>query len=366
MNSDLIFQLALCQVPYVGAVNAKKLVDHFGSAENIFSAHVRDIEAIEDIGPVKANKIKHFRDFRSAENEIRFIEKYRIEPLFLTDPGYPRRLLNCYDPPTLLFYRGNVNLNSSRIISIIGTRSSTEYGKSITEKLVQALQSYEVIIVSGLAFGIDSFAHRSAIKNNIPTIGVLAHGLDTIYPPEHSALAKNMIKHGGLLSEFKSNTQPDKHNFPSRNRVVAGISDATIVVETGLKGGSLITANLANSYHRDVFACPGRITDPKSLGCNLLIKSHKASLLTSPEEFIETMGWNDDKHAKQKKARQLFDDLNEHEQKIIDLLNDNAPMHIDELMFKSGMSNSLTASVILGLELKSIIATLPGKRFNLI
>jgi DNA processing protein len=366
MNPDLIFQLALCQVPYIGPVNAKKLVDQFGSAENIFRAHVRDIEAIEDIGLIKANKIKQFRDFRSAENEIRFIEKYKIEPLFLTDTAYPRRLLNCYDPPTLLFYRGNANLNSSRIISIIGTRSSTDYGKAVTEKLVQAVQPYDVIIVSGLAFGIDSFAHRAAIRNNVPTIGVLAHGLDTIYPPEHSALAKNMIKHGGLLSEFKSNTQPDKHNFPSRNRVVAGISDATIVIETGIKGGSLITANLANSYHRDVFACPGRITDSKSLGCNLLIKSHKASLLTSPEEFIETMGWNDDKTVKQKKAMLLFNDLDENEQKIISLLTDNAPMHIDELMFRSGMSNSLTASVILGLELRSIIATLPGKRFNLI
>jgi DNA processing protein len=366
MNSDLIFQLALCQVPYIGAVNAKKLVDRFGTAENVFSAHISEIEAVEEIGPIKANKIKKFRDFRLAENEIKFIERYKIEALFLTDTGYPRRLLNCYDPPTLLFYRGNANLNNSRIISIIGTRSSTEYGKSVTEKLVQALQPHDVLIVSGLAFGIDSIAHRAAIKNNIPTIGVLAHGLDTIYPPEHSGLAKNMIKHGGLLSEFRSNTQPDKHNFPSRNRVVAGISDAIIVVETGTKGGSLITANLANTYHRDVFACPGRISDPKSLGCNLLIKTHRAALLTEPEEFIETMGWNDDKHVKQQKARQLFDDLNEQEQIIVNLLQENSPMHIDELLFRSGMSNSLTASVILGLELRSIITTLPGKRYNLI
>jgi len=366
MNPDLLYQLALCDVPYIGPVNAKKLVDHFGTAQKIFAAPASSIEAIHDIGPGTAWQIKHFKDFKAAENEIKFIERYKIEPLFITDPKYPQRLLNVFDPPTLLFYRGTADLNTSRIVTIIGTRSSTEYGKSVTEKLVQALQPYNVLIVSGLAFGIDSFAHKAAIKYDVPTVGVLAHGLDLIYPPEHSTLARNMLKHGGLLSEFKSNTKPDKHNFPSRNRVAAGICDAVIVVETGVKGGSLITADLANSYHRDVFAIPGRITDSKSSGCNALIKDNKAVLLSDPEQFMETMGWNDDKHVKHKRARQLFNDLDANEQKIVKLLEDDKSLHIDELMFKSGMSTSVTASVILSLELKSIIATLPGKRFVLI
>jgi DNA processing protein len=366
MTTDLIYQLALTEVPHIGQVHAKSLSEHFGSAEEIFKAPRGLLEKIDGIGEIRARSIKYFKNFKGAENEIRFIHKYKIETYFLTDRGYPQRLLNCDDPPTLLFYRGNANLNASRIVSVVGTRNNSEYGKMLTEKFIQELESFEVVVLSGLAYGIDALAHKACIKYQVPTIGVLAHGLDTIYPVEHAALARSMTKNGGLLSEFKSKTKPDKHNFPSRNRIVAGMSDAVIVVETGVKGGSLITADLADGYHRDVFAFPGRTTDMKSTGCNHLIKNNKAVLLNDPKQFVETMGWLDCSSTKSRAARELFPELNDNEKIIVSLLREQAQVHIDELMFKSGLSSSMTAAVILGLELRSIIATLPGKRLSLL
>src|SRR5688500_11470856 len=264
MYSELIYQLSLTQVPYIGAVHAKKLCETFGSASAIFNASQKELENVEFIGTIKAKSIKKFRDFAAAEKEIRFIEKYAIKGLFLTSPEYPQRLLNCFDPPTMLFYRGSADLNAPKIVAIVGTRNNSEYGKNFTEKLIKTLARMNVIIVSGLAFGIDAIAHKCSLKYKLPTIAVVAHGLDTIYPEENTNLAKQIIKDGGLLTEFQSNTKPDRHNFPSRNRVVAGISDATIVVESGLKGGSTITANMAWDYHRDVYAVPGRSIDTKS------------------------------------------------------------------------------------------------------
>jgi DNA processing protein len=364
-DPDLIYQLALTDVPYIGYVQAKILIEQFGSAEAVFRAPVSLLEKIHKMGSARAASIKRFRDFRAAEEEIKFITKYKIEPLFLTSKRYPKQLFNCDDAPTLLYYRGTADPAASRIVSIVGTRSGTEYGRRVTEKLVQALAGYGVTIVSGLAFGIDAWAHKAALKYDIPTIGVLAHGLDIIYPAEHTQLAKNMLKNGGLLSEFRSNTKPDRYNFPSRNRIVAGMCEALIVVETGVKGGSLITADLALEYSRDVYAFPGKITDTRSQGCNKLIATNAAALLTEPDQFIEAMGWND-KPKKQRQPKELFDNLDENEQKIVDILKETAPMHIDELKLKSGLSSGITASVILALELRSIITTLPGKRLNLV
>ncbi len=264
MNSDLLHQLALTLVPNIGDVHAKILVQHFGDAPSVFEAKVSQLEKIEGIGTVRARSIKHFNDFATAEKELKFIEKFKIKTLFINDKDYPRRLLNCYDSPTLLFYKGTADLNVSKIVAIVGTRSNTDYGKVFTEKLVKDLSTHNILIVSGLAFGIDSFAHKAAIKNNLKTIGVVGHGLDKIYPTEHTALAKDMIKEeGGILTEFFSGTKPDKHNFPLRNRVVAGLCDATVIVETNIKGGSMITAKLADAYNRDVFAVPGRTIDKK-------------------------------------------------------------------------------------------------------
>src|SRR5687767_8886978 len=312
---------------------------HFGSAELIFKARLNELEKIEGIGTIPARSIKTFTNFSNAEEEIKFIEKYKINPLFLTDKEYPQRLLNCYDSPTLLFYKGNADLNTSKIIAIIGTRNHTEYGKQQTEKLIKELSSQNILVVSGMAYGIDAIAHKASLKNDLATVGVLGHGLDQIYPPDHSNLAKDMLKHGGgLLTEFRSNTKPDKHNFPTRNRIVAGMSDATVVIETGEKGGSMITAELANGYNKDVFALPGRVTDNKSAGCNFLIHNNKAMLLTDAEEIIEIMGWEEkSQKAKVKSQKELFIELNKEEKLIVDILNEKEAVHIDELNFKSGL-----------------------------
>jgi DNA processing protein len=365
MSPDLPYQLALTEVPHIGYVQAKILTDHFGSAAAIFKAPQDQLEKLERIGQVRARSIKSFRDFSKVEKEIRFIEKYNIRTLYLTDKEYPQRLLNCYDPPTLLFYKGNANLNTSRVVAIVGTRNNTEYGKSVTEKLVKELISLNCIIVSGLAFGIDSIAHKCSLKYNVPTVGVVGHGLDTIYPRQNSNLAKQMLQDGGLLTEFRSNTNPDKHNFPSRNRVVAGISDATIIVESGIKGGSMITADLANDYNRDVFAIPGRTNDVKSSGCNELIRNNKAVLLQDPAQFSEIMGWADQKKTTAPVQKELFVDLSDDEKKIAGLLNNDQILTIDELNFQSGISASSLAASLLNLEIKGMLKVLPGKRFSL-
>jgi DNA processing protein len=365
MSSELIYQLSLCQVPYIGNVHAKRLCDTFGSASAVFKSPVSELERVENIGEIKAKSIKKFRDFARAEKEVAFIERYGIKTLFLTDPCYPQRLLNCFDPPAMLFYKGNADLNSSRTVAIVGTRNNTEYGKYVTEKLVKALVKVNAVIVSGLAFGIDAIAHKSSLKYGVPTIGVVAHGLDTIYPPENTNLAKQMIAHGGLLTEFRSNTKPDKHNFPSRNRIVAGVSDATIVVESGLKGGSNITANLAWGYNRDVFAVPGRSTDTKSEGCNRLIRENKAMLLDDPDQFIEMMGWKDYEMKTGMLQKDMFPELSEVESKLVELLRKNEDTALDELNVRSGFSASSIAGALLNLEVQGILKVLPGKRFRL-
>jgi DNA processing protein len=366
MQSDLIYQLALTQVPNVGYVHAKILALHFGSAAAVFNAPRSLLEKIEGIGGVRAGSIKSFKEFRKAEDEITFIEKFRIRPLFLTDKTYPQRLLNCYDPPTMLFYKGNADLNVSRIVGLVGTRTNTDYGKQFTEKFVKDLASSGVLVISGLAFGIDAITHKAALKNHLSTVGVLGHGLDTIYPQEHSHLAKDMIKCGGLLTEFRSKTQPDKHNFPSRNRIVAGLCDATIVVETDIKGGSMITAEMANSYNRDVFAVPGRTIDTKSGGCNFLIKNNKAILLTDAQQFIETMGWDNAAHHEKKIQKELFIELSDQEKAIVTLLQEKETLSIDELVLKSGCSSSTLAAAILNLELMNVVQSLPGKMYRLL
>jgi DNA processing protein len=365
MSSDLLFQLALTEVPHIGHVHAKILSEHFGSAENIFKAKRGDLERIEGIGEARARSIKAFNNFTNAEKEIRFIKKYGLRTFFLKDNGYPQRLLNCPDPPTLLFYKGAADLNARRMVAIVGTRNNTEYGKSFTEKLVKRLADCNCVIVSGLAFGIDSIAHKCALKYDIPTIGVVGHGLDTIYPGQNANLAKQMIQNGGLLTEFRSKTAPDKHNFPARNRVVAGITDATIIVESSVKGGSMITAELAGDYHRDVFAVPGRTIDTKSGGCNKLIAESKAALLMDAEQFVETMGWTTDKKRDVTPQKTMFVELSEAEQKVVELLRANTQLSVDDLNFRAGISVSKLASVLLNLEMQGILKSLPGSRYSL-
>jgi DNA processing protein len=365
MNNELLYQLALTLVPNIGDVQAKILVQHFGSASSIFNAKRPDLERLDGIGIVRAKSIKEFNDFHIAEKELEFLQKYSIKTFFITDNDYPQRLLNCYDSPTLLFYKGTADLNASKIVAIVGTRTNTDYGKQFTEKLVKDLAEQNITIISGLAFGIDAMAHKAALKNDLPTVGVVGHGLDKIYPSEHAALAKDMIKNGGgVLSEFFSCTKPDKHNFPLRNRIVAGISDATVLVETNIKGGSMITGNLANAYNRDVFAVPGRTTDTKSSGCNHLIKYNKAILLTDAGELLEVMGWKT-KKTKAKKQKELFIELSAEEKQVVQILQQKEIVSIDEINITSGLSSSTIAAAILNLELQNVITSLPGKMYKL-
>ncbi|UEG48498.1 DNA-processing protein DprA [Ferruginibacter lapsinanis] len=365
MNKDLLYQIALTLVPNIGDVHAKILVGIFGDAESVFKAKKKELECIEGIGTIRASCIKTFDNFLSSEEEIKFIEKYKISPLFITDSRYPQRLLNCYDSPTLLYYRGNADLNTSKIVSIVGTRNNSEYGRNICEKLVEDLQEENILIVSGLAFGIDTIAHKAAIKNNLQTIGVLAHGLDKIYPAQNKILAKQMIDQGGLLTDYLSNTNPDKQNFPKRNRIVAGMCDALVVIESGKKGGSLITAELGNGYNKDVFAFPGKTTDTKSEGCNYLIKNNKAFLITDAEDLLTLMNWTHKKKKSPKKQRELFIELTDNEKIIVDILSQNESLQIDELYIKCGLSSSAMAAALLQLEMQQVVITLPGKIYKL-
>lgn len=365
MQKELLYQIALTLVPNIGDVRAKALINHFGDAAAVFHAPKKAFEAIEGIGSKAVDSILKFKDFSRAEEEMDFIKKYKIAPLFLTDKNYPRRLLNCYDSPPLLYYKGNSDLNCSKIVAIVGTRNHNEYGKNICEKLVEGLVNEDILVVSGLAFGIDSIAHKSAIKNNIKTVGVLAHGLDRVYPSQNASLAKQMVSCGGLLTEFKSNTIPDKQNFPGRNRIVAGISDATIVIESGIKGGSLITAELANGYNKDVFAFPGRAGDTKSEGCNYLIKNNKAALITSANDLLENMGWKKLQKPSPKKQRELFIELTPDEKVVVDILQSQEQVQIDELYFKSKLSSSAVAQALLMLEMQGVVSSLPGKIYKM-
>ncbi len=364
MNKDLLYQIALTLIPRIGDVRAKTLMEKFGEAEQIFKATRKTLETLEGLGSFAAHAIKDFCDFTTCEEEMRFIEKNKIRTLCINDEDYPQRLLHCYDSPTLLYYKGNADLNASKIISIVGTRNNSDYGKTVCEKITADLSAEDVLIVSGLAFGIDSIAHKASLKNNLKTVGVLAHGLDKIYPAQNKPLAKEMLLQGGLLTDFMSGTDPDRQNFPRRNRIVAGICDALIVVESKKKGGSLITAELANGYNKDVFAIPGRVNDTVSEGCNYLIKNNKALLITCADDLLEIMNWKE-MPKKIKAQRELFIELTPDEKVITDILRQQENIQIDQLYLKSGLSSSATANALLMLEMQGVVISLPGKIYKL-
>lgn len=363
---ELLYQLALTQVPGIGDVAGRMLVQALGTASAVFKAKQSTLEKIEGIGAFRARAVKQFDGFAELETELEFIDKYKITPLFITDADYPQKLLHCYDAPLLLFYRGTANLNTDKMIAVVGTRSATDYGRNFTETLIAELAASGITITSGLAFGIDAAAHRAAIKNGLPTVAVVGHGLAKIYPPEHAGLAREMIGgSGGLLTEFFSNTKPDKHNFPLRNRIVAGICDATVVIETAIKGGSMITAKLADGYNRDVFALPGRTTDKNSTGCNYLIRHNKAAVITSATDLLETMGWKPVKKER-KVQRSLFLNLTADEQLLCKILGAKEAVGIDELNGSSGLTSSAVAASLLSLELQGVVQSMPGKMYGLV
>jgi DNA processing protein len=363
-EENLKYQIALSLLPGIGDIRAKKLVSFCGSVEAVFREKRALLEKIPGIGLKNIKQIIKPLVFDRAEEEIRFIRKNKIQPMFYLDESYPKRLLHCEDSPILLYFKGECDLNRKKVISIVGTRDATAYGRELCEKLVADLAGYSPLIVSGLAYGIDLCAHRAAMQNNLDTIGVLAHGLDKIYPAVHRSLAEKMTRQGGLLSDFCSQTIPDRENFPRRNRIVAGMADATIVIESKKDGGSLITADIANSYNRDVFAFPGRIGDLASEGCNTLIKQNKAALIQSGADLVYIMGWEEKKKGKSSIQKKLFVELNPDEEKILALLKDKDSVYIDDLSLSASMPVSKVSSLLLNLEFSGLVCSMPGKMYK--
>lgn len=363
-SDDLFYQIALTRTEWIGDKLARHLLTIFGSAEAIFKAPAKQLATLEHFGTQRVKALKKAIDIKRIEEEIRFMTRHQIQPLFFSDNDYPQKLKHCPDAPILLYFKGKASLNASRVISIVGTRAHTDYGLRCTENLIYELKTADILIVSGLAFGIDAIAHRAALNQGIPTIGVLGHGLDRIYPAQHKSLARDMLENGGLLTEHGRGTNPDKQNFPTRNRIVAGIADVTVVIETDEKGGSMITAQLASGYNRDVAAFPGRTIDNKSRGCNYLIRTHIAQMITGAGDLLEMMNWEP---AKRKPAvqKKLFLHLNKEEQALCTILEGAEGVHIDELALKSALSNTKLASMLLSLELEGLVKALPGKRFRL-
>ncbi len=364
MPKELLpYQIAITLIPGIGDIVGKKLISYCGGVEAVFKEKKVALLKIPGIGQSTVNSIIGQKVFNRVEKEIEFIEKHNITTLFYTDPNYPARLLNCEDNPLLLYYRGNANLNSSRIVSFVGTRKATNDGRSICEKFIEGLVSKGVIIISGLAYGIDSCAHKSALSNGLKTVGVLGHGLDRIYPSQNKKLAASMIENGGLLTEFISKTIPDRENFPKRNRIVAGLSDAVVIIESAAKGGALITAGIANSYNRDVFAIPGRLSDEYSKGCNSLIKTNRAALAESSDDIAYIMGW-DDTLTEVKSQRDMFFELSDEQKLLYDLIKNLGEISIDQITIKSNFSSSKVSSILLSLEFEGVIQSLPGKLYK--
>jgi len=363
---DLIYEIGLSLIPGVGCVTGKQLVAYCGGVKAVFMERRAALLRIPGLGEKTVNSIINQNVLSRAEEECKFIERNHIRALFYLDKEYPKRLKLCNDNPLMLYYKGNADLNNMKVIGLVGTRLATEYGRDMCRKIVEGLVEQNALVVSGLAFGIDTWSHKAALDFNLPTVGVLGHGLDQLYPPQNHALAEKMQEHGGILSEFVSKTKPDRENFPMRNRIVAGMCDALVVVESGRKGGALITAEIANSYNREVFAVPGRVGDMHSEGCNNLIRRNSASLINSSEDICYMLNWNEDKRQKNAIQRQLFHDLNPDEEQVVSLLTEHGDMGIDALLQHINMLPSKAAAVLLNMEFQGVIRCLPGKVYRLL
>ena len=364
MASDLLkYQIALTLIPGIGDIVGKKLVAYCGGVEAVFNENRNALLKIPGIGRATVSSIISQKVLHRAEAEISFIEKKNIRPLFYTDKKYPARLLNCEDGPLLLYYKGNADLNVPRVIGFVGTRKATNQGRTICERFIEGLKTKDVLVVSGLAYGIDSCSHKAALDSGLKTVGVLGHGLDRIYPSQNKKLATSMLDNGGLLTEFLPNTTPDRENFPKRNRIVAGMCDAIVVVESASRGGALITAGIANSYNRDVFAIPGRVNDEYSMGCNMLIKSNRAALAESAKDIAYIMGW-DDLKVNVKKQRDLFLQLNGDQKTIFEIIEDVKEISVDKLVIQTALPASKVAAALLMLEFEGLIQSLPGKLYK--
>lgn len=363
-DSTLLYTIALTLVPDIGSVMAQNLIAYCGSAEEVFKCSKKKLLSIPQIGEERANSILSADVLKDAEAELKFIQDYKIRPLIYTDPAYPQRLRDCSDLPIILYYRGTADLNATKLVSVVGTRHITEYGKEFTKKFVEELTDQNILVVSGLAYGIDVAAHQAALDCKMNTVGVLAHGLNTIYPAQHKTIARRMAEQGGLLTEYTSKHEMSPGNFPARNRIVAGMSDATVVIESAAKGGALITAGIANSYNREVYAVPGRTNDKYSAGCNFLIRTFKATMIESASQFLDAMNWQTNAAPKKRKA-QLSLHLSPQEQKIYQLLSQEE-LEIDRLVLLSEMSGGEIAAILLEMEMNGMVLSLPGKRYKLV
>ncbi len=366
-DNELLHLLALQKVEGVGDIMAKKLLNHCGSAEAIFSAKTSQIAAIDGVGKILLKNLSDKSIFNQAEIELKYIQKNDINVSFFKDENYPERLKHCIDSPLLLFTSGNIYLKEKRIISIVGTRQITSYGIDFCKNLIADLAPLDPIIVSGFAYGVDIVAHQAAIDNKLQTIGVLAHGLNQIYPKTHKRYIAKVEENGGLMTDFWSSSNPERENFIKRNRIVAGISEATIVIESADKGGSLITANMANDYNRDVFAVPGRTSDKYSQGCNNLIKTQRAHLLSSAADLIYILNWQLETASQKKPVqKQLFITLEPDEQTIYDFLQKNGKEQMDMIALQCDFPIFKISSILLNMELKGVVRPLPGKLFEVI
>lgn len=365
-ETDLLYTLALQHVPNIGDITAKRLINHCGSAEAVLKEKQQNLLKIDGIGSVILGDLYKPHHLKEAEKELIFIKENNIKVLYFEEPDYPEKLKHCIDGPILLFQSGTINLKQQRIISIVGARKITTSGIVFCEDLVEKLAIFNPVIISGFAYGTDITAHKAAMKHKLQTVGCLAHGLNQIYPAVHKKYMVDMEKNGGFFTDFWSTDAFDKTNFLKRNRIIAGLSEATIVIESAEKGGSLVTADIANSYNRDVFAVPGRITDLQSMGCNNLIKYQKAHMLTTPLDVPYILNWELEDHKKPVIQKQLFVELDATEKVIYNYLKDNDKQVLDVIAIECNMPVFKVASVLLTMELKGVIRPLPGKLFEVI
>ena len=372
-QQEIISAIALTRISFFSLAELLELFRRVGSAEEIVahSQHIRDLlpeasdrltQAFTDIGQA----------LRYAENELRTAESMGVRPLVMGDDDYPSRLLECADAPLVIYYQGSASLNQKRVVSIVGTRRCTPYGQDLVRRFMSELRSLcpQVLVVSGLAYGIDICAHREALAQGYDTVGVVAHGLDDLYPPSHRLTADQMLKQGGLLTEFPTCTRPDRLNFVRRNRIVAGMSDATLLVESAIRGGGLITTRIANDYGRDVFAFPGAVGAPYSEGCNDLIRRQGAGLITSAKHFVEAMGWQNDAQLSEAQAqgieRQLFPELTADEQRVVAVLQRKNDLQINILSVQSGIAVGPLTALLFSLEMKGVVRTMAGGTYHLL
>jgi len=364
---ETLYKVAFSFLTGLGSINARKVIAYSGGVEAFFKEKKQNLMKVPGIGKNIIQKLDRTSALRDAETELKFIEDNAIKVAFYLDENFPQRLLNCPDSPTTLYYKGDIDFNASRILSVVGTRNATEYGRENCEKLIKSLASHaeKTIIVSGLAYGIDICAHKAAMKYNLPTVAVVGHGFHMMYPAQHRKYAEEIIHSGGIISEFTSKSVIDPRHFVRRNRIVAGMADATVVVDSARKGGSLTTAEIANSYNRDVFAFSGRSSDVYSQGCNHLIKTNQAHLIESVADLEYILGWENDLAKKDAVQSRMFVELSSEEELIVDLLNDEGKLGIDILSLKLNLPMSRVSSLLLKMEFDGLIRALPGKIYSL-